>query len=559
MKLEQPPPGIKLGPAEIDALRTCAPDELIETAARLCNSDREHAGELLARACGLHWLPAAAIASLNFHTDVITLSESRKRRCLMGEANGSRFGLLVDPFSQAIRVFLESAAFPAPVTLTLISTQDFETALQRVDAEHRFLSSDEAAQNPPSSEVEENALALEPSSDPSGSAVGLINAVFLDALKATASDIHIESIPLGLALKFRVDGLLETIRVVHGRPLAEQVLSRLKVLANLDIAERRRPQDGRFRVGLQGRIVDVRLSIMPSIHGEDAVLRLLDKSSLVPPGEQLTLEALGFDDVDLQRLRALARLPYGMLLVTGPTGSGKTTTLYAVLSEINTGRDKIVTIEDPVEYQLAGVLQVPVNEKKGLTFAVGLRSILRHDPDRIMVGEIRDTETADIAVQAALTGHLVLTTVHANNVFDVIGRFTHMGIDPYTLVSALTGIWAQRLLRRACSECAEPTSAPDEVNEALSMQLSQSGTARWKTARGCAACRGTGYRGRLAIAEILVLDNDLRQMIIERRPAVELLNAARSRGARLLREAAIATAARGLTTIDEVHRVTRND
>jgi general secretion pathway protein E len=559
MKLEQPPPGPKIGAPQISALRTCAPSELIESAARIFECDLDHAGELLARACGLRWLDASVTPSLRFRTDLIAPAEARARRCLIAEINGAHLGLLVDPFSQATRVFLESAAFPAPLALTLTSLETFEAALRRIEADHRFLNSNEAEVDLPTAEVDEIALRLEPGSESLGSAVSLINAVFLDALKATASDIHIESTPLGLSLKFRVDGLLETMQAVNGRPLAEQVLSRLKVLANLDIAERRRPQDGRFRVGFSGRIVDVRLSIMPSIHGEDAVLRLLDKSSLVPPGEQLTLEALGFDAADLTRLRALASLPYGMLLVTGPTGSGKTTTLYAVLSEINTGRDKIVTIEDPVEYQLSGVLQVPVNEKKGLTFAVGLRSILRHDPDRIMVGEIRDTETADIAVQAALTGHLVLTTVHANNVFDVIGRFTHMGIDPYTLVSALTGIWAQRLMRRVCPECALPADAADSFALGISPGLLQPESATWMKARGCPACRGTGYKGRLAIAEILVLDNDIRQTIIDRRPAAELLEAARARGARLLREAALAAAARGVTTMDEVQRVTRND
>ena len=399
----------------------------------------------------------------------------------------------------------------------------------------------------------EEGIELLVTSDEDGplSAVSLVNRCLAAALKCEASDVHIESTGSGLLIRLRVDGLLEPLQQVPGRALTEQVLSRLKVLGSLDISERRRPQDGRFRVRHAHRAIDVRLSVMPSVHGEDAVLRLLDKSSLVAAGEQLTLNALGFDDAGLLRLRGLAALPYGMLLVTGPTGSGKTTTLYAILSEINQGRDKIVTIEDPVEYQLPGILQVPVNEKKGLTFAVGLRSILRHDPDRIMVGEIRDTETADIAVQAALTGHLVLTTVHANNVFDVIGRFAHMGIDPYTFVSALNGIWAQRLLRRVCHACAEP-AAPGSAIEGLH-------PGNWVSACGCPSCRGTGYRGRLAIAECLVMDDELRQRIIERESLAGLRDAARRRGTVLLREAAMAAAARGLTTVDEVRRVTRDD
>jgi general secretion pathway protein E len=291
-------------------------------------------------------------------------------------------------------------------------------------------------------------------SEAASPAVKLVNSTLYDALKAGASDIHLESTAGGLAVKYRVDGVLDHATAVGGIELAEHIISRLKVLAELDIAERRVPQDGSFRVESGGREIDLRVSIMPSIHGEDAVIRILDKRAMIEAYGALTLEALGFDAPSLATLRALAQEAYGMLLVTGPTGSGKTTTLYAALTEIHNGREKIITIEDPVEYQLPGILQIPVNEKKGLTFAKGLRSILRHDPDKIMVGEIRDRETAEIAVQSALTGHLVLTTVHANNVFDVFGRFTHMGIDPYAFVSALNGIWAQRLVRMNCPHCA---------------------------------------------------------------------------------------------------------
>jgi general secretion pathway protein E len=327
------------------------------------------------------------------------------------------------------------------------------------------------------------------------------------------------------------------------------------VLAELDIAERRVPQDGRFPVRFAGRRIDLRLSVMPSIHGEDAVLRILDKRRLVPEGESLRLEGLGFAADDLARIRALATQPYGMLLVTGPTGSGKTTTLYGVLSEIHDGRDKIVTIEDPVEYELAGVLQIPVNDKKGLSFARGLRSILRHDPDKIMIGEIRDAETAEIAVQSALTGHLVLSTVHANNVFDVFSRFAHMGIDPYTLTSALNGVWAQRLLRTVCPHCAETVTPSSRDIAALNL-LPEDAAGSFRQGRGCGESRGTGYRGRRAVAEILALDDRLRTLIAQRAPLAEIKAEARLQGTRSLRDAALQLAREGFTTLEEVARVT---
>jgi general secretion pathway protein E len=350
--------------------------------------------------------------------------------------------------------------------------------------------------------------------------------------------------------------VLDHAASVNGIELAEQVVSRLKVLAELDIAERRVPQDGSFRVEASGREIDLRVSIMPSIHGEDAVIRVLDKRAMIEAYGALTLEALGFDADSLTTLRMLAEEPYGMLLVTGPTGSGKTTTLYAALTEIHNGRDKIITIEDPVEYQLPGILQIPVNEKKGLTFAKGLRSILRHDPDKIMVGEIRDRETAEIAVQSALTGHLVLTTVHANNVFDVFGRFTHMGIDPYAFVSALNGIWAQRLVRINCPHCAAPY-APSEAELARVHLAPEDVTDfRFMQGTGCGDCRGTGYKGRRSIAEILMLNDEIRELIIEKRPIRQIKEAARANGTRSLREAALELVRRGDTTIAEIKRVT---
>ncbi len=384
--------------------------------------------------------------------------------------------------------------------------------------------------------------------------VKLTHSTLYDALATGASDIHLENDPSGLAIKYRIDGVLTQIAHAPGREMAEQVISRVKVMAELDIAERRVPQDGRFKVNMRGREIDLRVSIMPGVFGEDAVLRVLDRQQLSDELKGITLERLGFDTDTLTRVRRLAREPYGMVLVTGPTGSGKTTTLYAALSEINTGRDKIITIEDPVEYQLAGVLQIPVNEKKGLTFARGLRSILRHDPDKIMVGEIRDPETAQIAVQSALTGHLVFTTVHANNVFDVIGRMMHMGLDPYSFVSALNGVLAQRLVRVNCPHCSEPYQpsaqllADSGLNTVAGFDL--------RAGRGCGQCRGTGYKGRKAIAEMLLLTDEIRELIVARAPIRALKEAAFRSGVKSLRETALDMARNGETTLEEINRVT---
>lgn len=385
-------------------------------------------------------------------------------------------------------------------------------------------------------------------------AVRLINSTVFDALRYEASDIHLECVPQGLMIKFRIDGVLNHIAAVNNPVLAEQSIARLKVLAELDIGEKRIPQDGRFRVAAKGRDIDIRVSIMPSIHGEDAVLRVLDKKALSDSVQRLTLDSLGFDSQTIHLLRRLASEPYGMMLVTGPTGSGKTTTLYAALTEINNGDDKFITIEDPVEYQLPGVLQIPVNEKKGLSFAVGLRSILRHDPDKILVGEIRDPETAQIAVQSALTGHMVFTSVHANNSFDVIGRFMHMGVDPYNFVSSLTGVVAQRLVRQNCVHC----NAPVQPDEAL---LAESGIRdpqnyRFHAGAGCVQCRHTGYKGRRAIAEVLRLTDEIREMIIARASIRALKEQARREGTRFLRDVALELVREGHTTLQEVNRVT---
>ena len=392
--------------------------------------------------------------------------------------------------------------------------------------------------------------------------VRLLDATLYEALKARASDLHLESTAQGMSVRHRLDGVMLKVGEVAGREAAEQLVSRLKVIARLDIGERRLPQDGRFKrrvgSGAEARDVDFRVSIMPSSYGEDAVVRLLDRAKLAEDHTGLTLAKLGFEDDDADQILALASRPYGMLLVTGPTGSGKTTTLYAVIAQTHDGSAKLITIEDPVEYQLPGIVQIPVNERKGLTFARGLRSVLRHDPDRIMVGEIRDTETAQIASQAALTGHLVLTTVHANNAIDVVGRFMHMGLDLYNVMSSLNGVVAQRLLRKLCTQCArrfEPTPA----------QLLQAGVAGvgaegvFFAAVGCPACRGTGYRGRRAIAEILMVDDVLRDMIVSRRPLMAVKAQAKSAGTRFLRDAALACVLRGETTLEERDRVTLAD
>jgi len=330
-------------------------------------------------------------------------------------------------------------------------------------------------------------------------------------------------------------------------------VSRLKVMAELDIGERRLPQDGRFKLRTQGREIDFRLSVMPSVFGEDAVIRVLDRAQIAQQGS-LTLDALGYQGALRDSIRALARQPHGMLLVTGPTGSGKTTTLYAAINEVNTGRDKIITIEDPVEYQLPGVVQIPVNDKKGLTFARGLRSVLRHDPDRVMVGEIRDTETAQIAVQAALTGHLVFSTVHANTAFDVIGRFMHMGLDLYNVVSALNGVLAQRLMRLNCTHCRAPLIPSQAQLQAAG--LVDGSMAHCTRGMGCGHCRGTGYKGRRAIAELLLLDDELRDLIAARAPLGRIKEAARARGMQTLRDAAVAMVLRGDSTFEELDRVT---
>ena len=386
--------------------------------------------------------------------------------------------------------------------------------------------------------------------------VRLVNTVIYTALERRASDIHIETRNLEVVVKYRIDGVLQYAM----QPLAKEwhatILSRIKVMSELDIAERRVPQDGRFRVRYKGRFIDFRVSIMPSVHGEDAVLRVLDKETLSEKFHNLTLDVVGFDQQDMTRFRRYIHEPYGMVLVTGPTGSGKTTTLYAAINEIKNDEDKIITIEDPVEYQVRGITQIPVNEKKGLTFARGLRSILRHDPDKIMVGEIRDQETAQIAINSALTGHLVFTTVHANNVTDVIGRFINMGVEPYNFVSALNCILAQRLVRVICENCKKKVQYSPEVLKESGLDPAEWMQVPFYEGPGCLECSGSGYRGRSAITELLDLSDRIREMIINRRPTSEIKRVAKEEGMTFLRDSGLTKIRAGVTTLREINKVT---
>ena len=386
--------------------------------------------------------------------------------------------------------------------------------------------------------------------------IKLVDTTIFNALERRASDIHIETRDQEVAIKYRIDGVLHYAMPPIAKDWHSTIISRIKVMSELDIAERRIPQDGRFRVRYKSRLIDFRVSIMPTVHGEDAVLRVLDKESMSEKFAKLSLDVVGFADSDLVKFRRYIKEPYGMVLVTGPTGSGKTTTLYAGLSEIKSDEDKIITIEDPVEYQIKGITQIPVNEKKGLTFARGLRSILRHDPDKIMVGEIRDQETAQIAINAALTGHLVFTTVHANNVLDVLGRFLNMGVEPYNFVSALNCILAQRLVRVICPHCKKEVQYPDEYLVESGLNPEEWRSVTFHEGAGCFECGGTGFRGRSAIHELLDLSERIREMILDKRPASEIRRQAAGEGMTFLREAALEKARTGVTTLKEINKVT---
>ena len=486
----------------------------------------------------------------------ISYGDCLQRNCLVLEDElGNKLFIHDNPFDQQVYTwasYLINGYFELGFTHPI----ELKALLSRYETHQHVLPQLIGLEQQQSQNLNTEEISLTSIANDSSQIVRLVNSTLYDAQKSGASDIHFENTLTGLVIKYRIDGVLSTARHLSDLLLTEQVISRIKIMAELDIGEKRIPQDGRFSVNISAREIDFRVSIMPGLFGEDAVLRILDKQSITTDLSQLNLDILGVDASTKLQIRQLATQPYGMLLVTGPTGSGKTTTLYATLSEINFGNDKIITIEDPVEYQLSGVLQIPVNEKKGLTFARGLRSILRHDPDRILVGEIRDKETAEIAVQAALTGHLVYTTVHANNVFDVLSRFHHMGMDSYSFVTALNGVVAQRLVRLICTHCIEQDHPDQEL-------LAQSGLAgkdlsawTFKHGRGCIQCRGTGYKGRRALAEVLMLDDQMRELILNQTPVSQLKEKAREKGMRFMREQALSAVKDGKTTLEEINRVT---
>lgn len=547
-------------PAGLLARLRGSPGAAIRTLAQAEGCSERDAALRLAQAFGMPCFEMADLQQRQPAFERLPLARAQQRRAVLlhalPEDAAACVAVLPDPFDRDLLLQLEQWAGGA-LRVVLATPDDIHAYLNQQEAQAKALDGmADALSGNADDEGTAEVLSLAALSEAPSPAVKLLNSTLYDALRAGASDVHLEATTAGLAVKYRIDGVLDTVAQPAGRPLAEQVVSRLKVLSGLDIGERRVPQDGSFRVLAQGRRIDLRVSVMPSVHGEDAVIRILDKQSVIEAHGRLTLEALGFDAHSLETIRELIEAPYGLLLVTGPTGSGKTTTLYAALSETHTGREKIITIEDPVEYQLPGVLQIPVNEKKGLTFARGLRSILRHDPDKIMVGEIRDRDTAEIAVQSALTGHTVLSTVHANNVFDVFGRFTHMGLDPYALASALNGIWAQRLLRVNCPHCTRPHEPAASDLQRLGIGAEAAKDFRFQRGQGCGDCRGTGYRGRRAVAEVLRLDDELRELVAGREPIRRLKELARRKGTRSLVDAALDLVRNGETTLEEVRRVT---
>jgi len=511
---------------------------------------------LLGASFGLRCLSPQDLEQATPDFERMPFTEASRRRCLcLRLQDGVLTAAIADPFDRGLREWARFA-LPSGTRLSLVQGGDLDAYLARQEEAMSAMTGllgQEAGDGESVLGVEE--LSLMAISEDTSPVVRLVNSTLYDAFKSGASDIHLESEPAGLEIRYRIDGVLSSVGRVHGLAMAQEVISRIKVMSELDISETRIPQDGRFKVSVRNRPVDLRVSVMPSMYGEDAVLRILDKRTLAEGAGELRLEVLGLDPESIRRIRKLSNEPYGMVLVTGPTGSGKTTTLYAALTEINLRKDKIVTIEDPVEYQLPGVLQIPVNEKKGLTFARGLRSILRHDPDKILVGEIRDPETAQIAVQSALTGHLVFTSVHANSAFDVIGRFKHMGVDPYSFVSALNGIVAQRLVRINCPDCRRPAQ-PDAQMLADSGIEQDAEHYHFMAGQGCGTCRGTGFKGRKAIAEFLVLNDELREMIVANAPIRQIKEASRKGGTRFLREAALDLVRTGETTLEEINRVT---
>ncbi|HEX9944013.1 MAG TPA: GspE/PulE family protein [Thermoanaerobaculia bacterium] len=466
--------------------------------------------------------------------------------------------VMADP-SDVVKIDEMELLLGQPVEVKVGVRSAIEEILQKSESAQRVLdeaSEDFRIQLVQEDEEGEEVLSIDRITADTSPIIKLVDSTMFNAIQRRASDIHIETRESEVIIKYRIDGVLYQAMEPIDKRHHQTIISRIKVMSELDISEKRIPQDGRFKLRLKGRTIDFRVSIMPSVHGEDCVIRILDKESMNKEFKHLRLDILGFDEETLRKLRKFIREPYGMVLVTGPTGSGKTTTLYACLSEIQSSEDKTITIEDPVEYQLKGITQIPVNEKKGLTFARGLRSILRHDPDKIMVGEIRDEETAQIAIQSALTGHLVFTTVHANNVVDVLGRFLNMNVDLYNFVSALNCVLAQRLVRKICLHCKQALKLPAQLLEESGLDPGVYSDFTFYEGRGCIECNGTGFHGRVAVSELLDLSDHIRELILDRRPASEIKRAAKEEGMTFLRESALEMVFRGVTTLREINKVT---
>lgn len=525
-------------------------DALIETALQ------RHPEQLLAIAeiIGFEVIPAATVLVAECDFDVLQLAVVLERKVLPLRIDGVLYLVMAQPGNLALRNWTLFLCFRHGAVPAMTETEAMSQRLRLIEEKERAIDQfQQERQTHQAVDIVE--ISLSSISQDQSPVVKLLNSTLFDGLHSRASDIHLESVENGLVVKYRIDGVMQKITDIQGSDFAEQTISRIKVLGGMDIGERRIPQDGRFKVHIQSRNIDFRVSVMPSIHGEDAVLRILDKSSQT---QSIRLETLGFDDHTLGLIRGLVNIPHGMVLVTGPTGSGKSTTLYATLTELNNGEEKLITIEDPVEYQLPGVLQIPVNDKKGLTFAKGLRSILRHDPDVILVGEIRDAETAGIAVQAALTGHLVLSSVHANGVFSVLERFLYMDVELASLLEALNGVVAQRLVRKNCTQCARPLTPQEHervLDSGMPEHIAQSSGANLMAGSGCEACRFTGFHGRIALAEILRCSDVFKEAAIGKASIRKLKEIAASEGFVSMAEVALQMVLQGKTTYQEVQRV----
>lgn len=505
----------------------------------------------LAEVMGIACLTPEQLADAEPDFTYVSLPEALAKRVLPVTCQGKGWLLPEDPFSLSLRQWM----LHFPMTPAFCSPAWIAEQLNTLGKQQRTL--DNLEENGNENDNDEMLLVISPENiaQENNAVIKLVNATLFDALQSRASDIHLSAVPDGLSVKYRIDGVLHAIRHCNGTQHAGQVISRLKVLSCLDISERRIPQDGRFKALIHQRPVDFRVSVMPSIHGEDAVLRVLDKLH----DSKLNLESLGFDNHTMSAIRQLTHLPHGMVLVTGPTGSGKSTSLYAALTELNSGESKIITIEDPVEYQLSNVLQIPVNDKKGLTFARGLRAILRHDPDIILVGEIRDGETAGIAVQAALTGHVVLSSVHANNAFSVLERFLYMQVEPASLITALNGVIAQRLVRGVCPHCAIPVEPGHDEISAFNASGLRDLPPRLRRGQGCEECRQSGYRGRLALAEVLSFSDEMKEALMARASIRKLREIALNEGFVPLKKVALRAVLEGKTTLQEINRVIASD